>query len=548
MIHRVEINNFALVEFAELDLGPGLTVLSGETGAGKSIVIDALDFASGSRSDRSMLRTGAQELSVSLLIDDGKNQGDEDSLVFRALKESGRSYAKLDGQLVTAGELRDKMEPLLAIHSQNDQQAIFKESVHRELFDAFGGKKIEDLKKRWSLARKEMTDIQDKLLELFSDPETRARRRDILVYQIHEIEEARPQPGEDGSLLKKIKTLTAVREIAGHLDKALSGLMNEEGSAATLMNRVIGELSAAGRYSSKMTELQERAEGIKAELSDLGYDMQKTAERLDDRPGELEAANERLLLLRKLEEKYGPGLDQVLLYEEKARAELLRLENTEGELLRLKDEKEDLTEKLKELQDEFRNIREEKKKELEAAINRELSDLDMKNASFTVEIMDKDLEGKAIPQDPQDIRFLIAPNPGEPSMPLVSIISGGEASRVLLAIKAVLAGLDDISTIIFDEIDTGISGSTTTKIAEKLKAIARKAQVLCVTHNAQIAAFADSQLLIGKEQEGGRTRTTVKKITGEARIDEIARLLSGRPGDEKSRLLARDLLARASNE
>ncbi len=314
------------------------------------------------------------------------------------------------------------------------------------------------------------------------------------------------------------------------------------------MNRIIGELAAAGRYSSKMTELQEWAEGIKAELSDLGYDMQKTAERLDDRPGELEAANERLLLLRKLEEKYGPGLDQVLLYEEKARAELLRLENTEGELLRLKDEKEDLTEKLKELQDEFRNIREEKKKELEAAINRELSDLDMKNASFTVEIMDKDLEGKAIPQDPQDIRFLIAPNAGEPSMPLVSIISGGEASRVLLAIKAVLAGLDDISTIIFDEIDTGISGSTTTKIAEKLKAIARKAQVLCVTHNAQIAAFADSQLLIGKEQEGGRTRTTVKKITGEARIDEIARLLSGRPGDEKSRLLARDLLARASNE
>lgn len=548
MIHRVEINNFALVEFAELDLGPGLTVLSGETGAGKSIVIDALDFASGSRSDRSMLRTGAQELSVSLLIDDGKNQGDEDSLVFRALKESGRSYAKLDGQLVTAGELRDKMEPLLAIHSQNDQQAIFKESVHRELFDAFGGKKIEDLKKRWSLARKEMTDIQDKLLELFSDPETRARRRDILLYQIHEIEEARPQPGEDDRLLKKIKTLTAVREIAGHLDKALSGLMNEEVSASTLMNRIIGELAAAGRYSSKMTELQERAEGIKAELSDLGYDMQKTAERLDDRPGELEAANERLLLLRKLEEKYGPGLDQVLLYEEKARAELLRLENTEGELLRLKDEKEDLTEKLKELQDEFRNIREEKKKELEAAINRELSDLDMKNASFTVEIMDKDLEGKAIPQDPQDIRFLIAPNPGEPSMPLVSIISGGEASRVLLAIKAVLAGLDDISTIIFDEIDTGISGSTTTKIAEKLKAIARKAQVLCVTHNAQIAAFADSQLLIGKEQEGGRTRTTVKKITGEARIDEIARLLSGRPGDEKSRLLARDLLARASNE
>lgn len=181
--------------------------------------------------------------------------------------------------------------------------------------------------------------------------------------------------------------------------------------------------------------------------------------------------------------------------------------------------------------------------QLSQAINGELADLDMKNAAFAVEVSDKPVTSDHVPVDPHRVRFTIAPNPGEPAMPLVSIVSGGEASRVLLAIKTILSGLDQVATMIFDEIDTGISGSTTTRIAGKLKTIARSAQVLCVTHSAQIAAAADCHLLIGKEVEGGRTRTTVRRIEGEARLEEIARLLSGRPKDESSLLLAADLLA-----
>ncbi len=544
MIHRVEIDNFALVEHAELDLGPGLTVLSGETGAGKSIVIDALDFASGSRSDRSLLRTGAEEASVSILLDD-RGGGDGELVIGRTLREGGRTYAKMNGRLVTLAELRDRMEPLLAIHSQNDQQSIFRESVHRSLLDAYGGQLLAGALDDWEEARLQLADIDRRLGELFLDPETRERRRDILSFQTGEILEADPQPGEDEALLKKIKTLTAVREISIHLGRASEELTGGEGDTATArLGRALTELAAASRYSGRIQELLERAEALRTELSELGYDLDRVAERLDDRPEELEAANARLQQLRRLQEKYGRELEDVIRYGEKAKLELDRLDRTEEELGRLTAEKGRLLEELEEKAGGLFDLRRQAAARLEKAINQELSDLDMKNAAFEVEIESLVISAKGVPHDPQHVRFMIAPNPGEPSMPLVSIVSGGEASRVLLAVKTVLAGLDKVSTLIFDEIDTGISGSTTTRIAEKLKSISSYAQVICVTHNAQIAASADCQLLIGKGVESGRTRTTVVRIDGEERISEIARLLSGRPDDLKSRSLARDLLLR----
>lgn len=546
MIHRVEIDNFALVEHAELDLGPGLTVLSGETGAGKSMVIDALDFATGGRGDRTMLRTGAMEASVTILLDETtQEEKDRELVVGRILRDGGRSYAKINGQLVTAGELRERMEPLLAIHSQNDQQTIFRESVHKTLLDAYAGEAVARSLQTWSSMRREMMAIEERLGELFLDPETRARRRDILSFQTNEIQQAGPVAGEEEEILKKIKTLSAIREMAVLLGRALAEISGAEGdSAADRLGRAITDLNAASRYSTRVQELYDRAVQLKSELTELGYDLDRTVGRLEDKPQELEEANSRLQALRRLQEKYGPGLEEVIAYGEKATLELERLDATEEELARLTGDRDQLMEKLFLQSSALLDLRQEAGRRLEQEINHQLADLDMQNARFAVEFEEKALDAKSLPSDPHHIRFTIAPNPGEPSMPLVSIVSGGEASRVLLAVKAVLAGLDQVPTIIFDEIDTGISGSTTTRIAEKLKSIARTAQVICVTHNAQIAASADCQLLIGKRVESGRTRTTVKKIDGRERVSEIARLLSGRPDDEKSRSLARDLIGR----
>ncbi len=283
---------------------------------------------------------------------------------------------------------------------------------------------------------------------------------------------------------------------------------------------------------------------LKTELTELGYDLDRTAGRLEDNPGDLADANNRLQVLRRLQEKYGNSLEEVIAYGQKAALELERLDATEEELARLSADREALLEKMRLHASALAQLRQEAGARLEREINRQLADLDMKNARFAVELEARAIEAGDLAADPHHIRFTIAPNPGEPSMPLVSIVSGGEASRVLLAVKAVLAGLDRVATIIFDEIDTGISGSTTTRIADKLKSISRTAQVICVTHNAQIAAAADCQLLIGKKVEGGRTRTTVMRIEGQERISEIARLLSGRPDDAKSRSLAQDLLDR----
>ncbi len=545
MIHRVEIDNFALVEHAELDLGPGLTVLSGETGAGKSMVIDALDFASGGRGDRAMLRTGAEEASVTILLDQSGEEADREWVIGRTLRDSGRSYAKINGQLVTAGDLRERMEPLLAIHSQNDQQTIFRESVHKSLLDAYAGDPVARSLEVWMSMRQEMTAIEKRLGELFLDPETRSRRRDILSFQTEEIQKAGPVAGEEEELLKKIKTLSAVREIAQLLGRAIMEMTGTEGeSAADRLGRAITDLNAASRYSTRVQELRDRAVELKTELTELAYDLDRTAGRLEDNPEELEESNSRLQVLRRLQEKYGATLDEVIAYGEKAALELERLDATEEELARLSADKDQLLGQMRSQSSALFGLRQDAGGRLEKEINRELADLDMKNARFAVDIEKKSLDPGDLPADPHHIRFTIAPNPGEPSMPLVSIVSGGEASRVLLAVKTVLAGLDDIATIIFDEIDTGISGSTTTRIAGKLKSISRTAQVICVTHNAQIAASADCQLLIGKRVEDGRTRTTVKRIEGPERVSEIARLLSGRPDDAKSRSLAQDLLDR----
>lgn len=543
MIHRVEIDNFALVEHSGLSFSAGFTALSGETGAGKSIVVDALDFAAGGRSDRSMLRSGAEEATVSVLFEVKRQSGSDELVVTRGLRDNNRSYAKLNGRLVTVTELREITEPLIAIHSQNDQQSIFRESTHRLLLDAFGGECLLSTLAEYTSLFSEIKEVDQRLTELFLDPETRERRRSILAFQVDEIETSHILADEEQQLLKNIRTLSAVREIATFLGQAMDEFSGDDDySIQSRMGRAISNLESAAKYSSRIQDILERLESIRADLSEVIFDIERVYDKLGHQPDELERLNERLILLRRLQEKYGDDLESVIAYGKKARAELARLEETEEELSRLTEKKHDLISSIHRVAERLYKLRAKAALSIADRINDELADLNMKNAFFSVSIDKHELNDSQIPVDPHSVSFMIAPNPGEPSMPLISIVSGGEASRVLLAIKTVLASLDNVSTLIFDEIDTGISGQTTTMIARKLKAISEHCQVICVTHSAQIAAMADQHLLIGKQVEDGRTRTSVHRINGDERVSEIARLLTGKPNDEASRVLAIQLI------
>ncbi|MGI6616972.1 MAG: DNA repair protein RecN [Saccharofermentanales bacterium] len=543
MIQRVEIDTFALADHLGIDFGPGFTVLSGETGAGKSILIDALDFASGGRADRSMIRSGADEASVSILFKDETAQDESSSngelLFVRSFRTNGRGYARLNGRLATIGELREASSSRLAIHSQSDQQLIFKENVHLELLDSYGGTSVSEALDAYMLLYASYSRVEQRLKALHLDPETRARRRDILLYQQNEIEQAGIVEDEEETLLKRIKTLTAVRDIVAHVSRALYELESDDDrSASGHLKRAITELESAGRKSARLKELAERAALVQTSLREIIFELDRLQEKLDDRPEALEEANQRLIFLRRLQEKYGQGLDRVLAYANQTREEIEKIDATELELRQLTEERQDLSQALVEADFRLYNARVHAAEHLSRAVNQELSDLNMSDAVFEVSVESIDREDGRFLNKPHRVRFLICPNPGEPMMPLVSIISGGEASRVLLAIKTVLAAVDRVSTIIFDEIDTGISGKTTTMIAEKLTSISRHAQVLCVTHSAQIAAVADAHFLVGKEEKEGRTVMTVRQLNHEERVAEVARLLTGRPEDPSSLALA----------
>lgn len=547
MILRVEIDTFALADHLGIEFGPGFTVLSGETGAGKSILIDALEFASGGRADRSMIRSGAEEASVSILFKDDKASDDANAagelLFVRSFRSNGRGYSRLNGRLATVGELREASASRLAIHSQSDQQLIFKESVHLELLDSYGGVSVTEALDAYKTLYESYIRIEQRLKVLHLDPETRARRRDILLYQLNEIEQAGIGEDEEETLLKRIKTLTAVRDIVAHVSRALYELESDDDrSASGHLKRAIAELESAGRQSARLQELATRAALVQSSLKDIIFELDRLQEKLDDRPEALEEANQRLVFLRRLQEKYGQGLDRVLAYAEQTRVEIEKIDATDLELSQLTKERLDLVQALDKADEQLFDARVHAAERLSRAVNHELSDLNMSDAVFEVCVESAAREKGRFLNKPHRVRFLITPNPGEPMMPLVSIISGGEASRVLLAIKTVLAVVDRVSTIIFDEIDTGISGKTTTMIARKLTSISRYAQVLCVTHSAQIAAVADAHFLVGKEEKEGRTVMTVRQLNEEERVAEVARLLTGRPEDPSSLALASKMI------
>lgn len=567
MLARIEIHDFALIEKAVLTPGPGLLILTGETGAGKSILIDAIGALCGGKVGRDMIRHGQERASVEAVflnplqsLPSGllqklglhdENEPGEDELteliLSREIQMTGKTICRINGRLVSQSVLRELAAGLIDIHGQHDQQAIFRTETHLQMLDRYGARPVFEALKAWESALQEFQACQRQLNSLGQDPAERARRVDMLRYQIQEIESARPKPGEDEKLTQRRKIVANAEKISLALSEACE-LLNGDSSGTILseLSQVVGRVEPA---TAMLPELAETALQIRESLYSLqnaAGDLRNALESVECDPGELERLDERLDLLYRLKKKYGGTIDGVLQFNQQARSQLEQLADGEALFEKLQKQKSVIRQRLMTHGSKLTELRREAADRLEGHIARELGDLGMKGIRFAVSIESSDTAQDQFAKTGLDkVEFLISANPGEPLKPLARIASGGEASRIMLAVKSILAEADRIPVLIFDEIDTGVSGRTAGRVAAKLQQLARGRQVFCITHLAQIAAMADQHLLIEKSTSEGTTRTGIQTLDGDGRQSELARLLSGGVGDAAARQLALQLLQQA---
>ncbi len=566
MLVGLNINNVALIESVDMELREGLNVLTGETGAGKSIIIDSINAVLGERLSKDLIRTGTEKAVVEavFIVDNDKLSGvfesmgitpeDDGTLVVsREYSISGRNICRINGRAATVTMLKELGEHLIDIHGQYDNQSLLKVDRHIELLDLFSGDAVKNLKREYANCLEEYRSIRNKMAERMGDRNERERRLDLLRYQINEIENARLKPGEDESLEKQRVILSSTEKIIDALNDSYDLLYaggDVKNSALDSINRAISEINGISRIDEKYMSISKRLEEISYLLDDVSEEIRKEKDGMELSPGILEQIEERLDAIYRLKRKYGSSIDEILKYRDKISSELEEMENSEELAAKL-------TQMLKknelELYDMAKKLHEERSKAceiLENGISLELDDLEMKKAGFKVSMefddtVDSQGQRKYTINGLSRVEFLISPNAGEPLKPLSKIASGGEMSRVMLAIKTVLAGVDRMPTLIFDEIDTGISGRAARKVGEKLSIISRNHQVICITHLAQIASMADWHYLIEKVTEKDRTSTKIHKLSGKEVSKEIARILDGSDASDITLKHAEEMLSSA---
>lgn len=558
LLRRLAVKDFALIDDLTIEFCPGLNVLTGETGAGKSLVVDALQVALGRRAGGEAVRTGSTKAvleavfdleaaapAVSLLEQEGVSLEDGYLILWREVSAGGRSLYRLNGQTVPLSLYRRVGELLVDFHGQGEQQSLLREGRHRELVDRFGGPrllavrdKVGALYEAWHRAVQELTDLR-------TGEKERLRRIDTLTYCVEEIDKAQVKPGEDEALERERLFLAHAEKIAR---------LAAEGYALLYENNT-GEPTATdlvGRAAVVLRELAAYEEGLAAELTELEgildrlYEIARRCGNLRERaafePGRLDVVETRLSVLKRLKQKYGDTLDAVLRYREEAAAERERLLNAGERAEGLENRVQELEKAWYAAAHELSKARREAARRLEGEVTRELAALEMGGVAFEVQFAP--CTGPA-PGGLEEVAFLFSPNPGEPPKPLARIASGGELSRVMLALKTILARVDEVPTLIFDEVDAGIGGRALQAVAERLAHIGRQYQVICVTHAPQIACYASRHHRIYKDVADGRTRTGVCVLDDEGRIEELARMLAGKEITALARQHARELVRRA---
>ena len=526
MLEYLQIKNFALIDELSLPFHEGLTVLTGETGAGKSIIVDALQAVLGEKVDAGVVRTGREssrvEASFDLEAGSDLAGSDEDGFVVsREVPRKGRSRAFLNGSLVPISQLKSAAGALVDLHGQHEHQSLLRVVTHLQVLDDFAGLTV-PVKKCGDLFR-ERADLMRKINRAKEGEKERLARIDYLSFVVNELDSAGLSETEEEELKDEERILSSSQALLSASGQALETVYQSENSLSGDLDRVVNSLRDLVEVDTRLAEIVDLLQEARTQMDESGHLLRSYVGKIQSDPERLNHVAERLAFIGDMKKKYGPSLKEVLETMESAREELASLGEGEVDFDSVRRRVNELDVELGELTAELSGKRRKQAKHMEEEVLAQLRDLAMEKVRFEVQFEEKDLDENGIDQ----VEFLISPNPGEPLMPLRKIVSGGELSRVMLAIKRILAGSHFVPTLVFDEVDSGIGGRVAAILGRKLKEISTHHQVLCITHIASVAAWADNHIHVEKLQGKGRTTVTAKYLSGEERVLELARMMGG---------------------
>ena len=524
MISTLHIKNIGIIDDLSIDLNDGLNVLTGETGAGKTLIIDSLGIISGGRFSKEMIRKGETNSFVEICMYEPENENSIDGniIVSREINSNGKNMCKINGRMVTVNELKNFMSKFIEIHGQNDNQSLLDNKFHLKYLDGFIGDKITDIKKQYKEKYEKYLEIKQELKNNYGDEKERERKLDLLRYQFNEIEEANLKVKEEDNLEEKRKLMINSEKISKNLNEA----------DIAIGENSIDSINTAIRALEKIENIDKKYEDISSNLKNIYYELQEISRDISEHKEDVyfdeeerNEVEERLDLIYNLKRKYGNDVQEILNYKDEIEAEINHIENLDEYNNKLKKELKQLKEEMTKLAEKMHELRNEYGKVLSININKVLEDLEMKNANINIHV---DYNEEDFFENGKDIvEFYITTNLGEDEKQLAKIASGGEMSRIMLAIKKVLADTDKMPVLIFDEIDTGISGKAAGAVAEKLNGISKNHQVLCISHLPSIAAIADYNYFISKKVVENRTNTNIRLLNEKETLEEIARISSG---------------------
>ena len=555
MLNQLSVRNVAVIDKLDINLHDGVSVLTGETGAGKSIIIDSINMILGDRANKELVRYGTDKAVVQAVFDAPKSVinileendidvEDETVIITRQVTKEGKSVARINGMVVTLNILREISDRLINIHGQHDDQALLTPIRHITFLDAYADN--EEYINRYKDILSKKREIEKKISSLEMDEQEKMQRIDLLEYQVNEIKKASLEKGEEDDLREQRDIYTNAEQITKSVNEAYMNLYegDEIQSAYDGISIAVNEISQISDLNPQLKSIYDTLNEIMYSLEDTAHEIKEFGETVEFDEQTLNEIEERLDLISRLKRKYGNSIEEILEYLKKAESELNDIKLSDERTNELKEELKNITKELKEKGNVLTQRRENAAKVLEENIEKSLHELNMEKSKFKVSIEN---DGTFYDNGMDKVEFLISTNPGEPLKPLVKIASGGELSRVMLAIKSILADSDGVDTMIFDEIDTGVSGKAAMSIAKKLAVIAKNKQVICITHLPQLTAMADNHYLIQKNTDGEMASTTLKELDEEGRELELARIIDGGEVTELALSHAKQMLENAKN-